>query len=239
VRGESRGLAGQRLLRARKERRTCGTRLTQCPSTAASRRSSMIFGPLRKDYNPISPWWAHRPIIRMAVDRSAGRRWSRPGPHHVRGRHGQGQTPVGVAMPGQSRPCVGWAAVSVKAQNVLTEKSTITNWGLQGLQDLLTPWWPTALRASSAVNLPRPVFFEAMAPARLGAVFGSGDLQPAIGAFPARVGFEAALLARLGVAGLNPGQFNCLAQRPANLFSNLRQELHPPVLRHAPASARR
>lgn len=40
-----------------------------------------------------------------------------------------------------------------------------------------------------------------------------------------RVGFEAALLARLGVAGLN--QVNqCLPRQ--HLF-NLRQELHPPV----------
>jgi len=109
------GAAGQRLLRARKERRTCGRRLTQSIH-GQHRRSSMILGPLAQGLHPILLWWpiAHHfrmPSIEAEVVGGAG------GPTSMAWADmGQVRLPVGVAMPGI--PSIAWVAAVVSRQNV-------------------------------------------------------------------------------------------------------------------------
>jgi len=109
-RGESGGCS-QRLLRAtEKSVRTCGTPGLRSPLPAQqSAAVRMISGPLRKDYNPYSPWWGPSPIIRNGRRMSAGRKGKPAGPHQLLAwPTWAGSTPVWVAMPGMRRPCVGW-----------------------------------------------------------------------------------------------------------------------------------
>jgi len=110
--------AGQRLLRARKERPYLCTsaRLTQS-STASIPRSSMISAPLAR-LQPILLGGNHRPSS-AKPSMKAGSRWSRPGPHQLCVGPNMGRVRlVGARMPGDPVHRVGWGGGGSVRQNV-------------------------------------------------------------------------------------------------------------------------
>jgi len=135
------------LLRARKERRTCGTPGLRSPSRPASRRVRIFLAPLRKDYNPILPGGPSPSSD--AVDESAGRRWMPAGPTSCACHMGQGRLRFGGRTCPSNAVHAWVAAVSVRQKRALTEKSDIHHWGFARVPPALLTLVHHSLRAST------------------------------------------------------------------------------------------